>query len=297
MGVNAAEDPAWDLWFAASGAREIQKLLTARLEETRRYEKIVPIALLSDYAPGSANLAESSATKENLRNVLGALSGRTVPAQALAFSKAGVQLARARPDDVVILYISSHGYVDPRGRFFAITRETGEPAGISEDLLNRCLSGRTDASRCRAAIDFLSHAVSSDELAGWLREIDAGTMVLVLDSCHSGGAAGMGFRPGPMGDANLGQLAYDKGMLLLAATQADDVARGPLEMRQSLLTHALLNPQSASRHFDLAAWLEEAEQRVPQLYAAHYASFRGTIQKPSFYNFMRVAEKQETANE
>lgn len=40
--------------------------------------------------------------------------------------------------------------------------------------------------------------------------IDAGQMVLVLDSCHSAAVSGPDFKPGPMGDRGFGQLSYDK---------------------------------------------------------------------------------------
>src|SRR4029453_6569388 len=84
-------------------------------------------------------------------------------------------------------------------------------------------------------------SISSDELAQWLEAIDAGQMVLVLDSCHSGAVSGPGFKPGPMGDRGFGQLSYDKGMLVLAATQAQNVDWGTLALGdRSLLTHALV---------------------------------------------------------
>src|SRR6185503_6290727 len=88
----------------------------------------------------------------------------------------------------------------------------------------------------------LTHFVSSDELSEWLRDIDAGEMVLVVDTCHSAAAieAG-GFKPGPMGSRGMGQLAYDKGIRVLAASQADDVALEINRLRHGLLTYALMH--------------------------------------------------------
>ena len=64
-----------------------------------------------------------------------------------------------------------------------------------------------------------------------------------------------------------GQLSYDKGMLVLAATQAENVDWGTLELGdRSLLTYALTRPQTAGQPFDLRQWLSQAEKQVPELY-------------------------------
>ena len=39
-----------------------------------------------------------------------------------------------------------------------------------------------------------------------MQTIDAGQMVLLLDSCHSAAVSGPNFKPGPMGDRGFGQL-------------------------------------------------------------------------------------------
>jgi hypothetical protein len=71
--------------------------------------------------------------------------------------------------------------------------------------------------------------------------VDAGEMALMIDACHSAASVEVpGFKPGPMGDRGLGQLAYDKGMRILAATQADDVALESEKLEQGLLSYALV---------------------------------------------------------
>jgi len=97
-----------------------------------------------------------------------------------------------------------------------------------------------------------------------------------------------GFKPGPMGDRGLGQLAYDKGMRILAATQADDVALESGSLGQGLLTYALKEglASGAGAHMladtdgdgavTMKEWLTYAETRVPGLYQEVLA---GKIQK------------------
>ena len=47
----------------------------------------------------------------------------------------------------------------------------------------------------------------------------------MLDSCFSAKRVeSNGFKPGPMGSRGLGQLAYDKRMRILAASQSDETA-------------------------------------------------------------------------
>ena len=76
-----------------------------------------------------------------------------------------------------------------------------------------------------------------------------GPGTLVLDTCMSQGAvesAASEFKPGPFGSRGLGQLAYDKAMLVLAASQTDEVAVGLGRLRHGLLTYTLLEGLGAA---------------------------------------------------
>jgi hypothetical protein len=74
----------------------------------------------------------------------------------------------------------------------------------------------------------------------------------------------------------LGQLAYDKGIRVLTASQADDVALEHDRLEHGLLTHALLidgvlsaraDFQPRDRRIELVEWLSYGAQRVPELYS------------------------------
>jgi uncharacterized caspase-like protein len=105
-------------------------------------------------------------------------------------------------------------------------------------------------------------------------------MAMIIDACHSAASVDAGgFKPGPMGDRGLGQLAYDKGMRILAASQADNVALEIQDLHQGLLTYALvwegLRPGDGGKlkadlngdgAVTLEEWLKYAEQRTPSLY-------------------------------
>ena len=104
----------------------------------------------------------------------------------------------------------------------------------------------------------------------------AAEIAFIIDACHSGAAVNTpDFKPGPMGDASLGQLAFDKGLRILAATQADDVALENAALKQGFLTAALGEGLSdtggpADLNNDgrivLDEWLRYAVARLPSLH-------------------------------
>lgn len=91
---------------------------------------------------------------------------------------------------------------------------------------------------------------------------------MILDSCHSAAVPGRNFRPGPLGDPGLGQLAYDKGVLILTATRPNKLALATLREGggRSLLPEVLVKSLSADPARRLTECLKEAEARVPQRY-------------------------------
>ncbi|HEV2859756.1 MAG TPA: caspase family protein [Pyrinomonadaceae bacterium] len=262
VGVNAYENPAWDLRFAANDARRLQEVMASRAELSGAYEEVVRVPLISDYRTDAGRKAEprvvteSAATKRNFRAVLDALAGREADAAALKGVPGADKLRRAAPEDLVIISYSSHGYADERGDFFLLAYDTGPSADMRETL---------------------RRSISSDELSLWLRDVDSGELIMVVDACHSAaGVQGEGFKPGPMGSRGLGQLSYDKGMRILTSTQADDVALESELVEQGLLTYALTRDGLESWRADFrprdgritaAEWLGYGVLRVPELHA------------------------------
>jgi len=265
VGVNAYEDQSFDLSFAAHDAQLSQQMLTRKLSTTGLYSEVIPITLTSDYRKGSdgRTLTEKLATKENFHAVLDGLAhGLAKVDPTLIRQIPGAdKLRKVEPEDLVLLSFSSHGYTDRQGKFYLIPYDTGSAIEF--------LTGGDIAPSS------LSHFISSDELSQWVREIDAGELALIVDTCHSAAAVeSEGFKPGPMGSRGMGQLAYDKGMRILAASQADDVALEFGQLQQGVLTYALmeegLNQKRADKNGDgritLEEWLGYGAERVPTLY-------------------------------
>jgi hypothetical protein len=198
-----------------------------------------------------------------IRNLLAILAGDSGKEVRDTLSAAGIDasmLEMALPDDLVIISFSGHGWADKDGDFYLVPADGAIPPADAE-------------------VPDTASLVASWELTGWLRYISAGQIALILDTCHSGASFRADrFRPGPMGDAGLGQLAYDKGIRILAATQAGDVAYEDKRLKHGVLTYALAGPGEAlSREgskradsdgngkLDIDEWLNYAVMRLPEL--------------------------------
>lgn len=308
VGVSAFENPTFNLEFADNDARAMRTVVEKDLLAAGQFSEVVPITLTSDYQRQGDKLVvtEKLATKANFQKVLMRLSNRdelatetpvkataaatptpvttkaaptgrrpppkTSPASpsntkdtgaAVAQTVAGSgipnfdKLRPATPDDLVLILFSSHGYADRAGNFYLIPYDTG--AGTEKVF--------TETVR--------QHSISTDDLSSWLRDVDAGELVMIVDACHSTAAIeGRDFKPGPMGSRGLGQLSYDKGMRILTATQADNVALENKSIAQGLLTYSLTRDGLEGQHADfkpqdkkitLLEWLEYGEDRVPKL--------------------------------
>jgi len=273
IGVNAYQNPKWQLGFAVKDARD----LSAALQRIDGYE-VIPVQLVSLEEDGSKL---DQATKADIKDVLALLAGKGEAHRDRLRSQIGSvadRLEKVTPDDLVILAFSGHGYTDRQARFYLLPSDSGTESTITDAVLPKF--------------------ISSDELSQWLRAVDAGEMVMLIDACHSAASVeAEGFKPGPMGDRGLGQLAYDKGMQILAATQADNVALESEKLGQGLLTYALVQDGLKARKaapdgkgpITIKAWLHYAEKRVPELYDEIQAGKLKLVGKdpiidPGFYN-------------
>lgn len=252
MGVNEHQNSAWNLSYAANDARAMSNATGKALMQGHAYTGVGPVVLVSDK---KTNLA----TKAHLRAVLARLAGiaNATDEEVLRGTPGLEKLRKATPDDLVLISFSGHGFSDANGRFYLMPSDNGRGSDkvISEDLRKR--------------------SMSSDELSRWLRDIDAGEIVMIIDACASATSVdSQGFKPGPMGNRGLGQLSYDKGMRVLAASQHDEFAMEDGGLEHGLLTFSLVNDGLTAFNADfepvdnrilLDEWLRYGLKRVPSL--------------------------------
>jgi hypothetical protein len=200
--------------------------------------------------------SQKTATKENVRNVLAILAGQRVDPKALEQLPAAKALHKALPEDLVLITFSTHGYNGADGQFYVFPSDIGQAGRAVDKAL-------------------LQRAISTDELSLWLRDVDVGEMVMIVDACFASASVEQeGFKPGPMGSRGLGQLAYDKRMRILAASQSSNPAFEDFRLGHGLLTYALARDglDKGAADFDpkdgritLGEWLKYGAQRVPGL--------------------------------
>lgn len=252
IGVNAYEGYEYaGLRFAVNDARELQSAFSHALTNVGEYE-VIPILLTSEeavFTGGTLLPPERTATKANIKAVFDLLSGRAVGPEILRAIPNGHKILEATPDDLVIISISTHGFTDDKGVFYLIPYDTG-PGDIRNP--------RSELLK--------SKSISSDELAKWLKDLDASDVAMILDTCDSAAVVGReNAKFGPMGSRGLGQLAYSKGMRILASSQVNEASFELPRLHHGLLTYALVVDGLLGRKADFRPPLGEIT--IPELFA------------------------------
>jgi hypothetical protein len=259
------------LQFAASDAHLFQNEVVPRIRDTGSYE-VIPLELVSETI---GNTTIGTATKDNIKAVLDLLAGRPIPSTVKDKLPGASRIQKATPDDLVIITMSTHGYSIAKKDFYLA------PVDITKQSL------------AQTAPD-LSSMVSGEELSIWMRGIDSNEMVVIIDACQSAAAVeGMNFKPGSLGSRGFGQLAYDKRMKVLSATQATEYSyEDPEKIKHGLLTWALVKEGLMDGLADtgpegkkdgkimLREWLEFGESRVaPLSRSVSNGTYRGLIRR------------------
>jgi WD40 repeat protein len=224
-------------------------------------------------------LSDESATVSNIKQALRRLSGGDRQARAPASFD---RFQRSQPEDSVIIYFAGHGIVDG-DRYYVLTHEyIPSPDG--------------------RVVEGAAGTISDRELEGLLRGIDASRILLVLDSCFSGKLLDADeTRPGPWNQRGLAQLAYEKGMYLVAAAQSYETAAEVSQLGHGLLTYALIreglerftadrDPRDGA--MSVAEWVDFAAETVGTMSAAGLTSTGSTVSTPRLIGRKRPTSLQ-----
>jgi uncharacterized caspase-like protein len=190
-------------------------------------------------------IIDSQATKANIERSLQEIAGS------------------AEPEDTLIVFIAGHGTMVGQRYYFVPYDFEPKAASLDNDVRDQGL-----------AADVLADAVAS---------VPALRRLLVLDTCASGGALGIG-RQGHNPFAFHGameQLGQKQGVFTIAAASASEEAQEIEELGHGVLTYALLaglravrggplvgqsvRPNSVAGTVDVLDWLSYAAGQVPRL--------------------------------
>lgn len=190
------------------------------------------------------SLSDHEATKANILKSLTELAGKL------------------QPEDALVIFFAGHGTAQQK-RFYLIPHDLGYQ-GPRTSLTDRGLEA------------ILAHSISDEELERAFEGIDAGQILLVIDACNSGQALeSEEQRRGPMNSKGLAQLAYEKGMYILTASQSYQAAIETARLGHGYLTYSLVEEGLRSGAADrapadgqvlLREWLNFATERVPQIH-------------------------------
>jgi WD40 repeat protein len=249
IGVGRYANSHYNLAYSVADAVAIGEQMKIHQERLGDYRPIEVITLLDE-----------DATKANIMRALKRLSGQESgplpPGAPAALSK----IKAAQPEDVVLIYFSGHGTAE-KDRFYLIPHDLGY-GGPRSPLNDTGLQS------------ILAHSISDVELEEALRSLDADQLLLVIDACNSGQALeAEEKRRGPMNAKGLAQLAYEKGMYVLTASQSTEVAFESEVLKHSYLTYALVEEGIKSGAGDvdgdgkllLREWFDYATERVPRI--------------------------------
>ncbi len=248
VGVGNYENPRFNLDYSVADANAIAAQLKQQQESLGRYRPIEVISLLNE-----------EATKSNILlalKLLGGLDNRTLPKDSPASL---LRIKPAQPEDAVVFYFSGHGTAQG-DRFYLLPYDIGYQG-----------PRRLDAVGLQMIVE---HSISDLELEESLKHVDVDQLLLVIDACNSGQVLeAQEARRGPMNTRGLAQLAYEKGMYVLTASQSDEVAFESAGLKHSYLAHALVveGIQRGAADSDrngqvlLKEWFDYATERVPRI--------------------------------
>lgn len=157
-----------------------------------------------------------------------------------------------QPEDGVLIFYAGHG-IASGDHFFLLPQDFNPSVALDDPQAN---------------------TLSEVDLSHLLDPISPARSFLVIDACNSGEAlGGSSLVVGPMNSTGLAQLAYEKGLYILAASQGNESAMESPQLAggHGYLTYALVEEglKTLSAAEDgavlLRPWFEFASRRVPGL--------------------------------
>jgi WD40 repeat protein/uncharacterized caspase-like protein len=250
VGINKYSADALRLKYAVNDAMDFGETLKSEQAKLGEFAEIRVVSL-----------TDAEANKQNVLAALDRLAGIEIgpvpPGEPMQLAN----LRRVEPEDSVFIYFAGHGAAPGKEskRFYFIVQDFVPGATASKQKSAETLPG----------------TINDLELGVIAEKIDAGNVVLIIDACQSGATlASDDPRQGPMNSQGLAQLAYEKGMYILAAAQADEAAKELSQYDHGLLTYALVEEGLKQGKADddpkdgqilLPEWIDYTKIRLPQL--------------------------------
>lgn len=249
IAVSKNSNPSFNLTNIDLEAKEFAEQLNSKQLELNQFEQIKIVPLLNE-----------AATKKNILMALKVLTSAKVEESSFPIPDFA-KLSPAQPEDTVVIYFTGHGKSQDN-HFYILPYDL--------DFTDASLPFNEQLKMV------LNSSISDLELWKVFKDIDANRLLLVIDACNSGQIVeSEETRQGPMNTKGLAQLAFDKGMFILTASNSQENAYVSKDLKRSYLTYALIEdglkfpakadvmPQDGK--LSLREWFDYAVIRVPQL--------------------------------
>lgn len=280
-GISDYEGGELDLRYAAKDAEDIAKALTLA---ARKYFCNDELANKKPCERVHIKLLSTEKDKESQFAGLPDVPDfqRLEPTKIVYKNVFAEIAAKAKPEDVVVVYLSGHGT--------SITSDEAVKESAFPDMYLYATRDAATLDRAAMVNETVRDAktVSSLELAKWVSEIKADKKVMILDTCAAGAAQKDLVSQTKAVDAlqvrSIDRLRERTGFYILMGSAADAVSYEANEFRQGLLTYSLIEAMTTNKvlrdgkFLDVENWFAFAEEKVETL-----AKGIGGIQRPSYF--------------
>lgn len=229
IGISNFKDTSINLRFAAKDATDFSNFLVNKENFKKDHVKL---------------LTDQNATRENILNAIGS----------------GFLGKNAHKDDLVLIYVSSHGSKarkEAGGLNFLVTHDT-----------DKFKLGDTGIPMQRLT-DLIKSQIKSDRV------------VLILDVCHSGAAAGGKGLIRSGANMNLSDLHIGSGQMVLCSSMAEQISWESVKYENSVFTRRLMESLQVN---DEKTTLLQAFKRLKVLVESEVLRDRANLQTPLLWN-------------
>lgn len=235
IGIDSYVPQDRRLKFAVADAKLATDRLQRMLRSTGQYADVHITRLL-----------DGEATATNILQGLRILAGSAPPATGPLAS-----LRRSAPADSVFIYFAGHG------------------GGFAGDYRLIAADGVVGAAGTTGT-------VSAAQIRDTLEPMLSDRSVIILDACESGQVLDqIDPRIGPLAGKNLAQLAYDKAMFVISASQSQQAAHELTQLGHGVFSHVLFNlaasdaaDQNRDGMLTIREWLEYGQSETPSVFEA-----------------------------
>lgn len=232
IGVNSYSPQKFELTFAVPDAILAQVKLASALQASGQYTSV-----------NTAMLLDKDASSSEIIKGLQILAGSHEPVETGPL--AGLQ--RSAPSDAVFIYFAGHG------------------GGFADDY-------RLIAANAAVGTGLADGTVSADQIRTALEPLQADRTVIIIDACESGQALDqVDARAGPLAGRSLAQLAYDKAIFILSASQSTQAAHELQRLGHGVFSYVLFErglggeaDENQDGFVTVREWLEFAQSETPK---------------------------------